>query len=65
MARPKNDIQRKTTSLKINPVIWQQFKVLAVTNGFELSEKIEQLLQKEIERENKKTSANEGKNKVV
>ena len=54
MARPLSGKNRKTTSIKVNPDLWRQYKSIAVLKGKDISDLLEDLIQKEIEKENKK-----------
>jgi post-segregation antitoxin (ccd killing protein) len=52
---PRNDIKREATSIKIDPQLWKQAKIEAIRNDLELSELVEQAIEKWIEAEaNKK-----------
>lgn len=51
MSRPKSNKNRVTTSLKINPDLWRKIKSRAALKGIELSELMEQLIERELERE--------------
>lgn len=54
MGRKQLDKNRITTSIKVNPEIWKQIKSLAALRGIDLSELVEQLIKKELEKEGKK-----------
>lgn len=54
MGRKPSDKNRKTTSIKIKPELWRQFKSIAVLRGKDISDILEDLVQKEIEKESKK-----------
>lgn len=45
----KNDIRRESTSIKIDPRIWKQAKIEAIRNDLELSELVEQAIEKWME----------------
>jgi post-segregation antitoxin (ccd killing protein) len=48
---PRNDIKREATSIKIDPQLWKQAKIEAIRNDLELSELVEQAIEKWIEDE--------------
>lgn len=54
MGRKPSNKNRKTTSIKVNPELWRQFKSIAVLRGQDISDLIEAMLKKEINKENKK-----------
>jgi hypothetical protein len=53
---PRNDNKREATSIKINPQLWKQAKIEAIRNDLELSELVEQAIEKWIEDEAHKKS---------
>ena len=44
---------RKTTSIKINPEIWDKFKILAINKKIDMSEYLEKMIEKELEKNEK------------
>ena len=54
MSKKASQTTRKTTSIKINPDLWRQYKSIAVLKGKDISELLEELIQKEIENDKKK-----------
>ena len=54
-------MERKTTSIKINPEIWNKFKILAINKKVDMSEYLERLIEKELKKNikmaKKKTTA--------
>jgi post-segregation antitoxin (ccd killing protein) len=48
---PRNDIKREATSIKVDPQLWKQAKIEAIRNDLELSELVEQAIEKWIEDE--------------
>ena len=53
MGRKPTNKNRKTTSIKINPELWKKFKSMAVLRGQDISDILEQLISKELEKNNK------------
>ena len=47
----KPDVKREATSIKIDPQLWKQAKIEAIRNDMELSELVEQAIEKWIEDE--------------
>ena len=45
---------RQTTSIKITPSVWREFKKLAIDRQKEVSEILEEMIRKELEAERKK-----------
>jgi len=43
--------ERKTTSIKICPEIWDKFKIYAIENKIHLSELLEKLIEEELKEE--------------
>jgi len=43
-------MERKTTSIKIKPSIWDDFKIYCIKQKIEMSEKLEELILKELKR---------------
>lgn len=43
-------MERKVTSLKVDPELWKQAKKLAIDRGISLAELIENLLKRELDR---------------
>lgn len=43
-------MERKTTSIKIDPELWKETKKLAIDRGIEVSELVETVLRKELQR---------------
>jgi len=41
---------RKTTSIKINPDIWDKFKIYAIQKKVDMSELLEKMIEKELNR---------------
>jgi len=46
---------RKTTSIKINPTIWDNFKIYAIQKKVDMSELLEKMIEKELKNEKKNT----------
>ena len=46
--QPKDKIKREATSIKIDPELWKQAKIEAITREMELSELVENALRKEL-----------------
>ena len=53
MSRKASGNNRKTTSIKINPDLWRQYKSIAVLKGKDMSDLLEELIQKEIDKDKK------------
>ena len=60
---PRNDIKREATSIKIDPQLWKQAKIEAIRNDLELSELVEQAIEKWIGDEAHKRVKGERKSK--
>jgi post-segregation antitoxin (ccd killing protein) len=43
-------MERKTTSIKVQPELWKETKKLAIDRGIDVSELVEQVLRKELQR---------------
>jgi len=43
-------MERKTTSLKINPEIWKKVKIHCITENIDISEYLEELIKKDIKK---------------
>lgn len=41
-----NTMERKTTSIKINPEIWDKFKIYAIKKKIDMSEILEEMIEK-------------------
>jgi len=41
---------RKTTSIKINPDIWDKFKIYAIQKKIDMSELLEKMIEKELKK---------------
>jgi len=41
---------RKTTSIKINPDVWDRFKIYAIQKKIDMSELLEKMIEKEVEK---------------
>lgn len=46
--KAKDNIERKPTSIKIDPELWKEAKIEAIERGIELSELVEKAVRKEI-----------------
>ncbi len=44
-------MERKVTSLKVDPELWKQAKKLAIDRGTSLAELIEELIRKELKKQ--------------
>lgn len=44
-------MERKVTSLKVDPELWKQAKKFAIDRGISLAELIEELIKKELKRQ--------------
>ncbi|MBU5537129.1 MAG: ribbon-helix-helix protein, CopG family [Candidatus Aenigmatarchaeota archaeon] len=44
-------MERKVTSLKVDPELWKQAKKLAIDRGISLAELVEELLKKELKKQ--------------
>ena len=44
-------MERKVTSLKVDPELWKQAKKLAIDRGISLAELIEELIKKELKKQ--------------
>jgi len=44
---------RKTTSIKINPTIWDNFKIYAIQKKVDMSELLEKMIEKELKKNEK------------
>ena len=42
--------ERKTTSIKVNPDLWKETKKLAIDRGMDVSELVEGVLKKELQK---------------
>ena len=40
--------ERKTTSIKINPEIWDKFKIYAIQKKIDMSDLLEKMIKKEL-----------------
>ncbi|MDO8647061.1 MAG: hypothetical protein Q7R70_01435 [Candidatus Diapherotrites archaeon] len=47
-------MKRKTTSIKVDPEFWKQVKSYTALKGIDISDLLEDLLKKELEKEKKK-----------
>jgi hypothetical protein len=47
--KDKDEIKREATSIKIDPQLWKQAKIEAIRNDMELSELVEEAIEKWIE----------------
>lgn len=43
-------VNRKTTSIKINPEIWNKFKIYCIGKNQDMSDVLEKLIEKEVNR---------------
>ena len=43
-------MERKVTSLKVDPELWKQAKKLAIDRGISLAELVEELIRKELKK---------------
>ena len=41
---------RKATSIKINPDVWDKFKIYAIQKKIDMSELLEKMIEKEVEK---------------
>ena len=57
----KPDIKREATSIKIDPQLWKQAKIEAIRNDLQLSELVEQAIERWIEDEAHKKAKAERK----
>jgi len=48
-------MERETTSIKINKKLWKEAKIRAIKKDMGIGEFIENLIQKELEKQEKKT----------
>lgn len=44
-------MERKVTSLKVDPELWKQAKKLAIDRGISLAELVEELIKKELKKQ--------------
>ena len=50
----KNNMGKKTTSIRISQDVWQKFRILCLKKQRDASEWIEELINKEVEKDGKK-----------
>jgi len=43
-------MQRKTTSIKIDPELWKKVKIYCINKGIDISEYLEELIKKDLEK---------------
>lgn len=46
-------MERKTTSIKINPEIWNRFKIYAIQKNVDMSDLLEKMIEKELKKNEK------------
>jgi hypothetical protein len=42
-------MERKVTSIKVNPELWKKFKLYCIENELEMSEELEKMIQDKIQ----------------
>ncbi len=50
MPKPKTSKNRVTTSIKVDPNLWKEVKIFCIQNNIEVSELLDNLLRKELNR---------------